>query len=120
MATNEPMTDNMLDAINDLLHDGRGNIPDLWVSQLFDEACRARAHESALEAENATMRDILQIAVWTHDWCARTRQFGDEWRVYCLECQVELWPGGFSHRDDCVVQRARELLGVAPAKSEAK
>lgn len=80
MATNEPMTDEWLDEIDEMLHDG-DDLPHDLAACLADEVDRLRAREQALAAEIAAHREHIASLISQLSDCEAKRDADLEQRL---------------------------------------
>ena len=124
MTTNEPMSEQALTMIRELLADDGRQWGDYspqelyrvgWSAELLlTEVDRLRAREQALEAENAAMRPIV-AAVAEHIGAS----VSDDFRLcsFCANGAIE--SRVIYHSDDCEVEQARAFVAAHPAAGEA-
>ena len=119
MTTNEPMSEQALTMIRELLADDGRQWGDYspqelyrvgWSAELLlTEVDRLRAREQALEAENAAMRPIV-AAVAEHIGAS----VSDDFRLcsFCANGAIE--SRVIYHSDDCEVEQARAFITAHP------
>ena len=105
MATNEPMT-------GDMLTDGeREIITEEYIRSVKRECADALAEADRLRAENAAMRPVVE-AVAAGDMTYSDPEFGD------VNCIFNCAPGsrfGFHHAANCQARAAQAFVAAHPA-----